>query len=362
MPAPKPQESAPKPAALPPVEPEDRPLTTDQLRSIVLIEGNHGVATGFVTTYRDKLFVATNLHVLGDNQKLVVKTIDGETLAVSGIIGAVGADIALLRVTRPELAPPQLPLASDVIQSSKIEDMVTVVGNRLGGGVATQVNGKVLGLGPDRIEVDARFQPGNSGSPVIQRKTGEVIGIATYLENVQIDESKLKNGSAGVRQSGEKRWFAYRFDTVARWETIDWARWQAQTKRLNDFRENSLALLALVEGNTPEAASHPKLRALIDEYKASLRDTTILSSGRSADEIIAIQLRGMLQGAQSFAEDGLRAFSSDSYYDFFRSEPYWETSVPKQVEFRNQLIKALKEINSDLRGFQMRVGRTGQHS
>jgi serine protease Do len=63
-------------------------------------------------------------------------------------------------------------MAENPLQTVKINDWVTLVGNRRGGGVATQVSGTVLGIGPEKIEVNAQFQPGNSGSPVLHAQRG----------------------------------------------------------------------------------------------------------------------------------------------------------------------------------------------
>ena len=77
---------------------------------------------------------------------------------------------------------PATPLELDQSRISvKIGDAIVVLGNSGGGGVVTKLEGKLVGIGPDRIEVSAEFIPGNSGSPIIHVPTGKVIGIATYL-------------------------------------------------------------------------------------------------------------------------------------------------------------------------------------
>lgn len=62
-----------------------------------------------------------------------------------------------------------------------MNEQVWVFGNSDGAGVITSIGGEVIGIGGDKIEVDAKFVSGNSGSPVIDAH-GDVIGIATYAE------------------------------------------------------------------------------------------------------------------------------------------------------------------------------------
>jgi hypothetical protein len=332
-------------------------LTTEQMGGIVLIEGDKGAASGFLAKIRNVEVVVTNLHVVGDNEKLVVKTLGGTTIAWSGIIGAVGSDIALLRVTKPTGVEPVLRLAENVARDAKIGDTVVVVGNRLGGGVATQTIGRIQGVGPERVEVDARFQPGNSGSPIFDTVLQRVVGVATYVATARpggmgVEDSELPfGGSLSLRR--EERWFGYRLDNVARWETVDWARWRTQMRSVREYRDTSLALLALVMGELTEGRENARLRPLIERYQ----------TGRAAAEArnnafdAAARVRDLMQAAGTYAQEGLRTLDTPDLYDFFRTSGYWETNVVAQVKFREALVKALKEIEGDARLFQQRVRR-----
>lgn len=80
------------PAALP--TGSEQALTAEQMAGIVLIEGDKGVATGFLAKIRNVEVVVTNLHVIGDNERILVRTLAGNTVTWSGLIGAVGSDVA----------------------------------------------------------------------------------------------------------------------------------------------------------------------------------------------------------------------------------------------------------------------------
>ena len=274
----------PAAATPPPVQKalEGQALTYDQMSGIVLVDGDGGTATGFMTKIRDVDFVVTNLHVLIGNKKLTLKTLRGEELPIQGIFGAIGGDIAIIRIAKGE---GNLRLASDVFQSSKIGDKVVVVGNRRGGGVATQTGGSIKGIGPRLVEVDADFQSGNSGSPIVNLGTNEVIGVATYSETREVEVENTPDRSPRIRGQPpapevEKRWFGYRIDSVSKWEAIDLPRWHAQSERINKFRETSEALVAVIRFDFNRARQHPRLTSIIDNLKAVIGRRAVTASVR----------------------------------------------------------------------------------
>lgn len=338
-----------------PVVAEEQVLSTEQMEGIVLIEGDAGTATGFMTKMRGVDFVVTNQHVLGENKKITLKNLRGEVVPVQAIFGAVGSDIAILRMPTAQGA---LKVADDVFKSVKIGDKIVVVGNRLGGGVATQTSGQVLGVGPTRIEVNANFEPGNSGSPIFSTNTQEVVGVATYAETrkVAVEESGAQSryGEAGQSTGAkvEKRWFGYRLDSVTKWESIDLAKWHAQGERVGKFKEVSDAFVALVRFNFKKAALNERLAPIIAEFqnKAAQRGTNQLG--------VAGDVKSLFTVTRSLAESGLREFEAAEYYDYYRTCLYWDESVPMQVDYRKAIIEVLKkyESNSEAFVFRMRNG------
>ena len=189
------------------------PPPASQLSGVVLIEGEQGVATGFFARIHDVPCVVTNMHVLVGNPNIKVKDLKGDVVPILNVIGAVGSDIALLRLRNPDAVPTLLPLAPDVLKAVRVGDKVLVIGNRFGGGVATELPGALRGVGSNRIEVDAAFQPGNSGSPIFKVDTGEVIGIATYSEVVAAPAwSRVAVNGRNSTPESEQRWFGYRLD------------------------------------------------------------------------------------------------------------------------------------------------------
>jgi S1-C subfamily serine protease len=323
-------------------------LSYQQMSSIVLIEGEGGSATGFMTKIRGVDFIVTNLHVLSGNKKLTVKNLNGQEQSLAGIFGAVGSDIAIIRTASS--AQGEMVLAQDVFASSQIGDRVVVVGNRLGGGVATQTVGSIMGIGPNRVEVNANFEPGNSGSPIFNLRTNEVVGVATYAQTRPVDSG---GGDRGSVSAPEKRWFGYRIDSVAKWESIDLAKWNAQGERIAKFREVSSALLAIVKFDFKTARLTPPFGPLIDKLESSYQGAgtnKVATSGMVKD---------FFRVVQSLSAQGLKDLESGDYYDYYRTSLYWDTSIPAQVEFRKELIKSLERYEADSSAYMSRLRSGG---
>ncbi|GEM_PF-1891005 len=352
----------PEPITAPPAQEETpeaivgQALSYEQMSGIVLIDGEGGTATGFMTKIRDVDFVVTNLHVLVGNRKISIKTLRGEEVPVQGIFGAVGGDIAIIRIPKGE---GDLRLASDVFQTSKIGDKVVVVGNRRGGGVATQTSGSIKGIGPKLIEVDANFQSGNSGSPIVNLATNEVVGVATYSETRQVEvESTEAAQRPGMRRvtpppvKVDKRWFGFRLDGVSRWEAIDLGRWNAQAERIDKFRETSEALVAVIKFDFASARQHPRLTSIIDNFESRYR-----AAGKSSLNA-ATEVKDLFRVIRSISEDGVRELTTGDYYDYYRTCDYWENSIPSQLDYRKRIVEVLKkyESNSSLYLSRMRSG------
>jgi serine protease Do len=343
-------------ATVAPVVIEGQALTQEQMSGIVLIEGDGGTATGFMTKIRDVDFVVTNLHVLGGNKKMSLKTLRGEEIPFQAIFGAAGSDIAIIRIASGQ---GDLKLASDVFKTAKIGDKVVVVGNRQGGGVATQTAGSILGLGPSRVEVNANFEPGNSGSPIVNLSTGEVIGVASYSETRRVDVDET--GGAAARTNGygaaapkvEKRWFGYRIDSVAKWEAIDLTKWNAQEGRIDAFRDMSDALVAVLKLNFSKARAHPRLTSIISSFETRVR-------AASNNQIVAAtEVKDLFRVIRTISEDGVNDLKNGDYYDYFRTSLYWETSIPAQLEYRKDIVEVLKKYEANSSGYLSRMREGG---
>lgn len=331
---------------------ESQSLNAEQMAAIVLVEGEDGVGSGFITKIRDLPFVVTNLHVIGGNEKLRVTTLTGAKIETGAIHGAIGRDLAILRVEgTPPLA--YLTLAADPLQTAKIGDKVAVVGNRRGGGVATQVSGVVQGVGPDKVEVDAAFQPGNSGSPIVHLESGEVIGLAAYSQTRKLDmlDGAAKSGTRGEADAPktEQRWFGYRIDGVSGWQAIDMARWRQQARRIEAFRTDSEALYHALLGRFDQTTQSPSVHGVVERFQQRF-----VRAG-SGQVQAALDVTEYFRSLRALTENGKKELRDGDYYDYFRSSLYWETSIPEQLRTRDQLAKYLEKAADNTTAFLSRL-------
>ena len=161
---------------------------------LVVIVCGEKAGSGFIVRDGGRPYLFTNAHVV-QRGAVIAHRLDGTRLMLGPRDEAVGRD--MVRFALDE-SMPAFDLAAGV---PDIGDPVVVLGNSDGRGVVTEIRGKVIGVGPREIEVDAAFVIGNSGSPVLDRN-GRVIGIATYLRDCRNDEdwSKVDTRFNGIRR------------------------------------------------------------------------------------------------------------------------------------------------------------------
>ena len=178
---------------------------------VAILKAGNGTAPGFVVRTEGKHWLYTNEHVARDGHEITARTVGGPDLKLGAMQIASDRDLV-----RYELAgtPPAFDLAEKM---PALKTEICVVGNSAGGGVLTELCGRVLGEGPDKIEIDAEFVKGNSGSPVFTRDM-RIVGVATSV-------SKPNTGAEAGWVSQDTRFshvrrYALRVDNV-RWVSVD---------------------------------------------------------------------------------------------------------------------------------------------
>jgi hypothetical protein len=163
---------------------------------------------------RGRTFLITNIHVLGAARGASIQTLDGEviTLPSHGFISR-KRDIAIIPI---QWEGATLPLSQSLsFDEVGIGQAVTVIGNSDGARVGSRLRGAVTGIGPNELQVSAKFVPGNSGSPIVHDELGKVVAIASHLKDFSVKSKWTEDsGQADIRR------FGYRLDGEIEWGQI----------------------------------------------------------------------------------------------------------------------------------------------
>jgi hypothetical protein len=177
--------------------PIDNPDFQSIKNSLFLVKTDLSAGTAFLVELDGRVWLLTNRHVLLGAGSITARDSSGTPIRLGQLEVCDDRDLArflIEKTSRPALTLEQ--------NEPTIGDSVTVCGNSEGADLVAQVLGKVNGVGPTEIEVDAGFVSGNSGSPILNDK-GRVIGVATYVTyGARGDASLLGTRFAGVRRFG----------------------------------------------------------------------------------------------------------------------------------------------------------------
>jgi hypothetical protein len=328
-------------------------LTQDQARAIVVIKGDMGEGTGFLTKTADGPVVVTNNHVIAANPHIKIMTAAGTPITILSLKGAVDRDLVMFAIKDDNYS--YLDLGTDIEHTVLTGDEVIAPGNSQGGEVVLTTNGNVLGVGPDRVEVSNPIYHGNSGGPIFHVKSGKVIGVITQALKVRVANAIDKASYADAKSAitGPMRYFGFRLDSVPKWEPYDWNRFLNETAFLKEFQLESRCLDSCLNGANYEKAhltsddinegapnsrfylQNEKLRTALETYHQSLNDAD-KSQRLSAQRELEIDL-------QSVADKDMMAIQSPgNFYGFSqiraKEELAYRTALKGEIDnFGNKL-------------------------
>jgi hypothetical protein len=301
--------------------------------SLVFVNGTNGAGSGFVATLAGVNFLVTNAHVAAGVRGAAFKTLDGTQVQGGAASVAVGHDIF-----RMQLAAGGKPfeVMQGVSENAEIGDEIVVLGNAEGAGVINTIKGRIVGLGPNLVEVDAPFVPGNSGSPIIHLKSGQVIGVATYLI--------VKKYNSATQQAIEQpivRRFGYRLDSVKEWQPVNWQAFYAQAAEMekietltNDL-DYFLRDLAENKRLTPGAHVNPVIKTRLDAWLAERSRGLSPSSLAEVNRNFVSFLKIACQSDVTMARQYLT-------YDYF------QRGLTDQQRTRNEIAEIFDRIIKDI--------------
>jgi V8-like Glu-specific endopeptidase len=321
-------------------------LTEDQARAVVLIKGDTAEGTGFLVKTASGPVVVTNIHVISNNPNLKITTNTGAALTIVSTKGATDRDLAEIAIKDGDYK--YLELANDISGTVQPGDEVITPGNSEGGEVMLNTDGKVLGIGPDRLEFDNPIYHGNSGGPVFHVKSGKVIAVVTEAIKVDtsnaLDKASFANRSSAIGHS--MRYFGMRLDTVPAWEAFDDRRFQNETAFLDQFDHRSKCLDCYL--NAPNDSKPEDVIWREDKEILKDNDEFFAQAGGGAD--IAQQVnadRIMWSEFNDIAGTDMDTITKpENFYSFDR------TRAADEAAYRKAIRAELKEISNN-------VGRLG---
>jgi S1-C subfamily serine protease len=325
-------------------------LTEDQARAVVLVTGDNAEGTGFMVKTPDGPAIITNIHVIANNPNLKITTNTGALVTVLSEKGASDRDLAMLAI-KDFGGYSYLDVSTDISQTVQPGDEVITPGNSQGGEVMLNTPGKVLGIGPTRIEFDNPIYHGNSGGPVFHTKSGKVLGVVTEAIKVNMtnDLDKASFASRNSAISGSMRYFGLRIDTVTNWIPIDSRTFQNETAFLDQFHQQSLRLDSFLNrqdhngpanGNTSSSDANlyqqdEKIMKACDSYRQQA------SGADTAQQLEA--LRGMLFDLQGIADTNVSVLeNATGFYSFDRER------AQDELAYRKALIAELNDVGNDV--------------
>ncbi len=320
------------------------PLNATQLSTLVIIEGDYSAGSGFVAKMHGDYFVVTNQHVLSGNKKFTITGMDGRKFPTDGpLYGATDYDVALLKI--PEsLAKNYLEIMDNPETNAKTGDPITIPGNSLGARVPTQINGQITAIGPELVEVSAQLVHGISGSPIIDRPAGKVVGIATMSITYKMDADKR-----GI--TADTRWFGYRVDNIdpdKGWVKMDWARFRDEGLKVRDAMDLYMSLDAVLRDKNPSDIASPLVHRAILEFQSEV------SSAKARHNLQDYQsvMQDFNRKLQNLADSGINELSSATLY------PY-HTHIVKELDDLRKYMDATFEDNTQEFKNLFEPGRSG---
>jgi len=302
------------------------------LVSITVPNGPAGA--GFIAKLRGTPYVVTNTHVLAAGPGASFKTLDGTQVQAGAPSNAVGHDI--IRLAGPSAGENPLEAMEQVEVNTSIGDGVVILGNGGGAGVVKPIQGKLVGVGPNLVEIDAQFQQADSGSPIVHLKTGKVIGVAAYLTIRKYDSATREP----VKEPIIRR-FGFRIDSATIWEPVKWDAFYAQSTEFAAIEKLSqdfgVFIKDLAKNGTITRYLHtnPAIKSRIDQWIDA-------KSKRLSPRDSEVANQSLLSFLKVASQADITAARQHFTYDYFQRQLVEQERERTAIgEILERLVKAL---------------------
>ncbi len=182
----------------------------------VFCENDTGCHTsnGYIARMDGETYLFTRQSILFGAKTISFETLSGTTLRPLGVELSASRDMARLLLDGEAAG---FEVSNEVSMNSPI----CIPETDTKSGAMNRLTGKIIGVGPETLEVSVLFDLQNSGSPVLNPEL-EVLGMASYV--MEVCEDGITKGT----QFGYKpRHLCYRMANV-RWKPVDWRAYNAK--------------------------------------------------------------------------------------------------------------------------------------
>ena len=277
-----------------------------------------GAGTGFIVKEQGGTFVYTNAHVLEGADAFTMVTSEGEeigpvtSMEIAGAPfgyfedpfgGVSGGDAIRMRLANPRDRALTINYRAPVNEGTK----VAITGNTKGEGVITRLEGEVTKVTDRALHYDVETHGGNSGSPVVDLESFQVVGIHTWGLSRVLDQllDYIWDGDGGDAEDRPQFRFGARFRSDCEWQPTSLAELVSQEAR-NEELKSRIRLLCLLD------LAEPSSDGIFPRYEENLRGSytvrAILEENAS-NPVLArlIRLDRSLKGS----DDGIRVSNVD---------------------------------------------------
>jgi hypothetical protein len=215
-----------------------------ELKKIVVIEGQNSKTSGFITVYQGKIVVVSIMDALmADlNKDLKIKDINGAEMKYDRIlVPDDGRNLLMFELDKTESLRPFLLGETDLSNNCSINVPVSVYVYRKNINTVAKVNGKLLSIGPQMVEIEFKKKDVVGGGPIILRREGKFIAVA-----------------GAVPPNVKNRLYGIRFDTVKAFRELDMKLFEEGNEIISDF-EKKVKTLSELAGKMKKSLQEQEL-------------------------------------------------------------------------------------------------------
>ena len=277
--------------------------------SYVFVQGKEGAGRGLIVAMEKGNAILTKASFIVNYTGVVLKTLNQVGLMPGACSVAVGGDA--MQFAAPAGAKP-LTLMQDIDKNVAAGDNVMVLKCKNGEAVASPLVGQVIRVGVKRVEVNVQFDADDLGGPVIDLKTGSVIGIA---DTETVDYDRVIGMSYRVPIVHR---YAVRLDAINGWQNVDWRTFLPQAAALREVEALTADLAAFLDKRIPTATpASATMRSNLQKYAMQTQSTSI---SQVTPEEQAQAMKHLITSLKAASQADVAVVGRQLTYDYFQKE------------------------------------------